>query len=174
MSVKQFSRKLAQGIDRLNAFFGKSVSWLSFALVIIICVDVILRYALNMTRIWVIELETYAFSLLFLLGGAWTWQSDDHVRVDVFYSRLSPQGKRWIDLLGTLLFLFPWTWILMQVGLQFFYESWKIGESSSQSGGLPAIYIIKFFMLLGFVLLFLQGISHCIQLLLNWNKENRE
>lgn len=174
MSVKQFSRKLAQGIDRLNAFFGKSVSWLSFALVIIICVDVILRYALNMTRIWVIELETYAFSLLFLLGGAWTWQSDDHVRVDVFYSRLSPQGKRWIDLLGTLLFLFPWTWILMQVGLQFFYESWKIGESSSQSGGLPAIYIIKFFMLLGFVLLFLQGVSHCIQILLNWNKENRE
>lgn len=169
-----FLRKLSGCIDRLNAFFGKSVSWLSFALVIIICVDVILRYALNMTRIWVIELETYAFSLLFLLGGAWTWQSDDHVRVDLFYSKFSPKGKRWVDLLGTVFFLLPWTWILMQVGLQFFYESWKIGESSSQSGGLPAIYIIKFFMLLGFVLLFLQGISHCIQILLNWNKEGVE
>lgn len=170
----QSLHKLTKIIDRLNAFFGKSVSWLSFALVIIICVDVILRYAMNMTRIWVIELETYAFSLLFLLGGAWTWQSDDHVRVDVFYAKLSIKGRQWVDLLGTVFFLLPWTWILMQVGLQFFYDSWKIGESSSQSGGLPAIYIIKFFMLLGFVLLFLQGVSHCIQILLNWNKEREQ
>lgn len=170
----QSLHKLTKIIDRLNAFFGKSVSWLSFALVIIICVDVILRYALNMTRIWVIELETYAFSLLFLLGGAWTWQTDDHVRVDVFYAKLSIKGRQWVDLLGTVFFLLPWTWILMQVGLQFFYDSWKIGESSSQSGGLPAIYIIKFFMLLGFVLLFLQGVSHCIQILLNWNKEREQ
>jgi TRAP-type mannitol/chloroaromatic compound transport system permease small subunit len=174
MSVKEFLGRLAKGIDQLNAFFGKGVSWLSFALVIIICIDVTLRYLLNMTRIWVIELETYAFSLLFLLGGAWTWQTDDHVRVDVFYTKLSPKGKRWIDLIGTLLFLFPWTWILMQVGLQFFWESWKIGEGSSQPGGLPAIYIIKFFMLLGFILLFLQGLSHCIQLILNWNKNEDE
>ena len=170
MYRKETFQKLARKIDRLNTFFGKSVSWLSFALVIIICIDVILRYALGMTRVWVIELETYAFSLLFLLGGAWTWQTDDHVRVDVFYSRFSDKGKNWVDLLGTLFFLLPWTWILMQVGLQFFYESWKIGERSSQPGGLPAIYVIIFFILLGFVLLFLQGISELLKILVNWKK----
>ena len=128
-------RSLANRILTLNTLIGKGVSWFSFLLVLLICLDVALRYLLGMTRIWVIELETYLFSLLFLLGGPWTWKLDEHVRVDIFYSKLSPKKKRWVNLSGHLLLFLPWTWILMQVGWRFFYESWKIGEGSAQAGG---------------------------------------
>lgn len=163
-------KTLAHWILRFNTYVGKGISWLSFILVLLICLDVALRYLFGMTRIWVIELETYLFSLLFLLGGPWTWKLDEHVRVDIFYNNASPQNKRWVNLSGHVLLFLPWTWILMQVGWQFFYESWKINEASAQAGGLSALYIIKFFMLLGFVLLFLQGVAHIIMILLNWNQ----
>ncbi len=170
ISMPTILRKFAESVLRLNTFLGQKVSWLSFALVLLIGLDVTLRYALGMTRIWVIELETYLFSLLFLLGGPWTWARDEHVRVDIFYTQKSPKQKRRINLFGHLLLFLPWTWILMQVGWQFFYESWLIREGSAQAGGLPALYVIKFAMLLGFVLLFLQGVAHTLLLLLNWNQ----
>lgn len=162
-TARQSLLKIATAADVFNRKIGEAVSWLMLVLVLLVCADVTMRYLLESSKIWVMELETQIFSAIFLLAGAWTWQSNMHVRVDVFYQNWSEKRKKWVDLIGTLLFLMPWTWILMQVGIRFFYQSWKIGESSAQSGGLPALYLIKGVMLLAFVMLFAQAVAQLIK-----------
>jgi len=163
MQVRRLIQGITVGIDRWNARIGQAVSWLSLILVLWVSVDVVLRYALDLSRVWMMEVETYLFSGLFLLSGAWAFQKDRHVRVDIFYQSGSARRQQWIDWIGTSLFLLPWTWIMMQVGWELFYQSWLIGEQSSQSGGLSGRYLLKALLLIAFVLLFLQAVSHWLK-----------
>lgn len=164
MQLRRFIQSIIVGIDGFNARIGRAVSWLSLILVLWVSVDVVLRYAFDLSRVWMMESETYLFSGLFLLSGAWAFQRDRHVRVDIFYQSWSPRRQQWVDWAGTLLFLLPWAWIMMQVGWSLFYQSWLIGEQSSQSGGLGGRYLLKALLLIAFVLLFLQAVSHWLRL----------
>jgi len=164
MRLQKTIKKGINGIDAVTARIGKAASWLSLILVLWVSIDVILRYAFEHSRIWMMEVETYLFSGLFLLTGAWAFQNDRHVRVDILYQSWSQRRRDWVDWVGTLVFLFPWTWIMMQVGWQLFYQSWKIGEQSSQSGGLGGLYMLKSLLFIAFVLLFLQAVSRWLSL----------
>lgn len=146
-------------INQITRSIGKFASWASLILVLLVCLDVILRYFFQWSRVWMMELELYFFAFIFLLGGAYAFQEDQHVRVDVFYSNMSEKSKAWVNLLGSLLFLIPWTIVIIYISQRYFFKSWNIGESSSQPGGLPALYIKKGLLVVAFVLLFLQGIS---------------
>lgn len=145
-------------VDRFNRWMGQLAGWSAAALVVIIGLDVLARYWFNTTFVWVLELETYCFTALFLLGGAYAFQHDRHVRVDVFYARATIRRKAWIDLLGGLLFLLPWCVVVLQVAYRYAAYSWAIQESSPQQGGLPMLYILKALILLGFVLMTLQAV----------------
>jgi len=151
--------KWIQYIDGFNKRIGEAASWASIALVVLVCVDVILRYFFQWSRVWMMELELYFFAIIFLLGGAYAFREDQHVRVDVFYANMSEQKKAWINLFGGILFLLPWCAIMIYISQRYFVKSWLIGERSSQPGGLPGLYIKKALLLIGFFLLFLQGIS---------------
>lgn len=164
MRLQKTIKKGINEIDAIIARIGKVASWLSLILVLWVSIDVILRYAFEHARIWMMEVETYLFSGLFLLTGAWAFQNDRHVRVDILYQSWSQRRRDWVDWVGTLVFLFPWTWIMMQVGWQLFYQSWKIGEQSSQSGGLGGLYMLKSLLFIAFVLLFLQAVSRWLSL----------
>lgn len=144
---------------------GELASWLSLVLVILICSDVFLRYAFSATKTWVIELEWHVFALMFLLGAAYTYRKDQHVRVDVFYQNFSEKKKAWVNLTGITFFLLPWSLILIYVSLKYFWQSWSVGETSPDPGGLPARYLIKFAISLGTFLLLMEAIR---QWLLNW------
>lgn len=137
---------------------GQAGSWLSLLLVLLICVDVLLRYLFNTSRTWIIDLEWHLFALLFLLGGAGTWLSDKHVRVDLFYSLWPDRRKAWVDFLGTLFFLLPWCGMMIWTTARYALQSWQIGEGSPDPNGLPARYLIKLVMLIAFVLLFLAAL----------------
>jgi TRAP-type mannitol/chloroaromatic compound transport system permease small subunit len=93
------------------------------------------------------------------LGSAYALQQEKHVRVDVFYQRFSERTKTIINLLGTLIFLFPWCYLVITTSYKFFNNSWYIKEGSAQPGGLPARYFIKGMIVVGFLLIALQGIS---------------
>ncbi len=138
---------------------GNLVSWLSVLLVLLISIDVLVRYLFKFTFIWMVELEIYVFGFLFLLGAGYTLKYGKHVRVDVFYAKLSEKRKAWVDLFGGLLYLLPWCLIIISSSWKYAYNSFQIKESSAQAGGLPALYILKFSIVIGFVLLLLQGIS---------------
>jgi TRAP-type mannitol/chloroaromatic compound transport system permease small subunit len=113
------------------------------------------------SNMW-IELQWYLFSLVFLLGAAYTLKYDAHVRVDVLYTQLSRKGKAWVNLLGTVLFLIPFCALIFWMSIPFVTNSWAILEMSPDPGGLPR-YPIKTVIPLALLLVILQGVSICIR-----------
>ncbi len=159
--------RIASHIDRLNERIGKLVYWLALVMVLIGAYNALARYidrftGWGMSSNTYIELQWYLFSVLFLLGAAYTLKHDKHVRVDVFYGRLSARGKAWINLLGTLLFLFPFCILMLVMSWPSVVNSWAVMEMSPDPGGLPR-YPIKSIIPVAFVLLILQGISMTVR-----------
>ncbi|MEQ9466096.1 MAG: TRAP transporter small permease subunit [Ekhidna sp.] len=146
-------------IDQAISLIGRATSWLTVLLVLVIVIDVFLRYVFNATSAASFELEWHLFAVIFLLGAAWTLQEDKHVRVDVFYHSFSESKKAWVNLIGTLLLLLPFCAVGFWESLSFVESSYSLGETSPQPGGLPARWIIKSTIPVGFFLLGLQGIS---------------
>lgn len=154
--------KIASTIDSINQAVGKAVSWLSLLLVLIIIVDVFLRYTFSVTSSASFELEWHLFAVLFLISAAWTLQQDRHVRVDVFYQQFSERNKARVNLFGSIFLLLPLCIVGVIEGSQFALNAYLMGEKSPDPGGLPARFIIKSVIPLGFLLLGLQGISAAI------------
>jgi len=140
-------------MERLIGLLGKSVSWLIIFLVLVMCVDVFLRYGFNTSNTWMIDLEWQSFSVFFLLGAAPALLTDRHVRVDLIYERFPAQRKALVDALGTLVFLLPWCLVMLWTQWDYLLVSWAIGEGSPDPNGLPARYIVKAAIFLGFLLL---------------------
>ena len=158
--------KLARGIDQINLRIGQGVAWLSLAMVLLTTVDVIMRYVFHTGAVFVQELEWHLFGLLFLLAAGYALLTDAHVRVDIFYAKLSRRGKAWVDLLGTLLLLLPVCALVIWSSHKFIANSWGFREGSPDPGGLPARYLIKSVIPVAFLLLAVQGISEALKNLL--------
>ena len=103
-----------------------------------------------------LELQWYLFSLLFLLASAAALGKGEHVRVDILYSRLSAKGRAWIDLLGTILLMIPFSAVTLWLSWPAVRNSWAVREISSDPGGLPR-YPLRTFILVCFVLLIAPG-----------------
>jgi TRAP-type mannitol/chloroaromatic compound transport system permease small subunit len=146
-------------IDWLNEKIGNATAWLTISLVLLICTDVVFRYFFKTTAAWIIELEWHIFAIIFLLGGGYAFKHNRHVRVDLFYANFSEREKAWLNLLGSLLLLIPWCVVAIVYSIKYAYLSYQIRESSSDPGGLPALYMLKFIIVLGFILLLMQGVS---------------
>lgn len=164
MRIQFYIQKTINILDWIANKAGVIVSWIAVLLALVIGLDVIIRYVFQFTFIWMVETEIYLFGMLFLLASGYTFKYEKHVRVDVFYTRLSRKGKAWIDLLGGTLLLIPWCYVVIVSSWYYGLTSFQMGESSPQAGGLPALYILKFCITIGFVLLLLQGISHILKL----------
>ncbi|MEM7163035.1 MAG: TRAP transporter small permease subunit [Bacteroidota bacterium] len=146
-------------VNVLNEKVGQFFSWSAVALVILISSEVLMRYAFNTSIIWLAELETYFFVFIFLIAAGYAFKHNKHVRVDLFYDTFSEKRKAWVNLIGGVFFLLPWSGIVVWYTFQFAYRSFEIGEKSAQPGGLPMLWILKFGVFLGFAFLFLQGIA---------------
>ncbi|MEL6863949.1 MAG: TRAP transporter small permease subunit [Bacteroidota bacterium] len=157
--MTSFLQNLIRFSENLNERAGRAVSWLTTALVILVCFDVTTRYLFKTTSAWIMELEWHLFALIFLIGAGYTLKHDRHVRVDLFYARFSKRDQAWVNLLGTLIFLIPWTIILMVFSYYFALESFADKEGSPNPGGLPAWYLIKFAIVVGLFLLLLQALA---------------
>lgn len=146
-------------IRKTNRAVGKAVSWLTAGLVLLLSVDVIIRYLFRESQAWVTELEWHVFALIFLLGAGYTFLEDKHVRVDVFYARFSDKDKAWVDFVGNLVLLVPWSLTIILIGIPYVLDAYRIGEGSPDPGGLPARWLIKAVIPIGFFLLLLQSID---------------
>lgn len=159
--------RVADWIDRINEWTGRAVYWMALVMVGIGAFNAIARSLDKYTGLglssnsW-LELQWYLFSLVFLLGAAYTLKHDDHVRVDVLYSNLSRTGRAWINILGTLLFLVPFCVLVLVMSWDFVLNSWATLEQSSDPGGLPR-YPIKTVIPIAFILLFAQGVAMAIK-----------
>lgn len=154
-------------IDRMNDRIGGVIQWLTLAMVVVGAANALLRYATRFAGVSLssnafLDLQWYMFSLVFLLGAAWGLTHGAHVRVDVMYERLSVRRRAWVDLAGTILFLIPFSLLMLYVSWPPVRNSWSIRETSPDPGGL-ARYPIKTVILICFALLLLQGISEVIK-----------
>ena len=160
-------KRFADAVDALNERIGGGIRWLALLMVLLGAFNAIARYLTKYTGVSLAsnaytELQWYFFSLIFLLGAAYGLRHDVHVRVDVLFARLSRKAQAWIDVAGTVLFLIPFCVLMLWVSWPAVRNSWSIREVSPDPGGLPR-YPIKAVILLCFVLLLLQALSHIIR-----------
>lgn len=130
---------------------------------VVSALNALLRYSLDISNNWPLELQWYLFAAAVMLGAAYTLKRNEHVRVDLIYSRVSDRGRIYIDLFGLIVFLMPacilFTWLSWTT---LFYPSWLVSEHSLNAGGLLR-YPIKLVVPLGFFMLSLQGLSEIIK-----------
>jgi TRAP-type mannitol/chloroaromatic compound transport system permease small subunit len=153
-------RRVVGWIETMNNLIGRAMGWLMLALVLLVTADVVSRYLFNTGAVVIQELEWWAYSIIFLSCAGYTFLYDEHVRVDIVYSRLSKKGQNIVDLTCAALFLFPMCLLLIWTSAWFIQASWEVGEYSADPGGLPAYYVLKSFIPLGFFLLALQGVAN--------------
>jgi len=159
-------KKILAFLEAINEKAGILFSWSTLLMVILICTEVILRYLFNRSLIWMVELEIYLFAFSFLLAAGYTFKHDKHVRVDLFYSNFSEKKKAYVNLFGGLLFLIPWCIIAIIGCMKYANISWRIGEVSQQAGGLPMVYLLKYSLALGFLLLLIQAVASVLKSIL--------
>ena len=155
--------RLASWIDQINERVGQWVSWLTLALVLLVFVNVFLRYVFNLPLAWSKELEWHLFALIFLFGAGYSLRHDRHVRVDLLYEKADKADQRRINFWGTLLFLIPWCLVLIYAGWNAAIDAWRMGERSPESAGLTNLWLIQFALPVGISLLLLQGIAELIR-----------
>ena len=155
--------KASSFIDNVNIKIGKFFSWLLLLMVLLTCLIVILRYLFNIGFIWMQELVRFFYAAVFLLCAAYTLAEDAHVRVDIFYSKLSIKNKYIINLLGSLIFLMPVCFITFYYSFSYVINSWTQLEGSLEERGLHAVFIMKTFIWIFSFMLFAQGISITIE-----------
>ncbi len=155
----RFLRAFSRSVSWLNERVGRVTTWCTLFMVVMTVIDVMLRYLFKAGSVAVQELEWHMFGFVFLLGAAYTLLHNEHVRVDIFYSRMSPFGKAWVDLFGALVFCVPLSILIIWTSIPFVLSSWEFLEGSPDPGGLPARYILKTAIPVGFFLVALQGLS---------------
>lgn len=146
-------------IDGMNEVVGRITAWTTLGLVLVVFIDVVMRYAFNTSYVFAQELEWHLFSFIFLMGAGYTLLHEGHVRVDIIYQSLSPKGQAWVDLIGVIFFLIPGCFLVIKTSYFFTQASFQSLEGSSDPGGIPYRFILKSLIPLGFSFLVLQGIS---------------
>jgi len=145
---------------------GKSVAWLTVMMVLLTFTIVVLRYGFNLGWIWLQESLTYLHVTVFTIVAAWALQLDGHVRVDIFYAKMSERNRALTDLLGTLLFLIPFCLFILIIAWPYVANSWKLLESSREAGGLPLVFLLKSLIMVMPALLLGQAFINVVD---NWD-----
>jgi TRAP-type mannitol/chloroaromatic compound transport system permease small subunit len=169
-------RKLAMRIDAAQERFGRAVSWVTFLMVAVVFLDVISRYALRTTFVFVQEAEWYLFSIVYLLAAGYTMLHDEHVRVDILYSKLSPRRKARRDLILLFVFFYPSCLLVIWTTWPFFRNAVSVLEGSPDPGGIPARWALKGVIIVGFAILLIQGFSQTVKsfyVAMGWEEPER-
>ncbi len=154
--------KLAHAIDGLNEWVGRSVKWLVLLVTLISTGNALVRYVFGISSNAGLEIQWYLFGALFLLAAGYALKHNAHVRIDFIYGRLSRRAQAAIDVFGVLLFLLPFTVLIIWFSWPMFMLAWQSGEMSPDAGGLLR-WPVKLLIPAGFVLLALQGVAELIK-----------
>ena len=138
----QDDRSLADALDRVGESAGRAFAWLTLACVLVCFAVVVLRYGFNLGYIWMQELYVWLHAIVFTGCAGYALKHDKHVRVDVFYARMSERGRAWVNLGGASLMVLPW-----------------MGVTAGMPDGMPGLYLLKAMLLVMAALLSLQAVA---------------
>ena len=150
---------LVQAIGSLNRLVGQIFSWLAVGVVVVCFVVVVQRYVFHTTFLWMQDLYVWLSGAMFTAVAGYALFRDDHVRVDIFYRPASIRWKAVADIIGVLIFLLPFMFVVFNWGLPYVQRSWSYHEASQNIGGMPGLFVLKTFILAFAVLVGLQGIA---------------
>ena len=158
--------KVSEFIENIVSSFGKFGSWLAIPLISIIVFDIITRrfFVLGSTKLQ--EMEWHLHTSLFLLVLGYAYLKDAHVRIEIVRDKYSVKVKAVLETLGIMIFLIPYTLLVIYFGIDFVKRSFSLNEVSSALTGLSHRWIIKSFIPIGMLLLFLAGVSILLKNLL--------
>jgi len=158
----KFLLKLSGLVDALNGRVGRAIMWLILAAVFLSAGNAIARKAFRIGSNALIDMQWYLFSGVFLIGAGYVFMKNIHVRIDFVSSRLTPRARSWVDIIGIIVFLLPFCWIVILMSWPLFFNAWKSGEMSQNAGGLIRwpVYLL---MPIGMFLLLIQSISELIK-----------
>lgn len=146
-------------IDETIRHIGEYFSWLNAILVVVIILQVVLRYIFGQGLVVLEELQWHLYGVGIMLGLSYCVVTDSHTRLDLLYDRFPQRGKEQVELFGNLVLLLPIVAIILLHGWPFLMESWRVGESSDSPIGICCRYVIKSFLLIGFGLLGVAALS---------------
>lgn len=158
---------ISRAIDGVGTAVGKVMWWVTLAMVLVGVYNVVTRYigqyiGVQLSANVYLEMQVYAFDMIFMLGAAYVLKADAHVRVDIIYSRLRARTKAWVDIFGTFAFLIPFCIFALYFSLGYVERSWDTLEQSPNPGGLPR-YPLKTIIIITFAMLIFQGVSEVIK-----------
>lgn len=158
---------LIQRLEQISELSGRAVAWLTLFMVIITFIVVLLRYLFDTGWIALQESVMYLHAFVFMLGAAYTLKHEGHVRVDIFYRKMTPRGRARVDFFGCLLLLIPVCLFITASSWTYVMNAWSLMEGSQEAGGLPFVYLLKTTMLVMTLLILIQGLA---QLLRSWRQ----
>ena len=148
-----------RAVSGLNRVIGEALSWLALACVLVCFTVVVQRYVFHISILWMQDLYVWMAGAMFTGVAGFALMRDDHVRVDIFYRPASPRRKAIADLIGVLLFLLPFVYVVWTYGFVAVSRSWSYYEGSANIGGMPGLFVLKSFILLFAALIGLQGLA---------------
>ena len=167
-------------VEFLNAIVRKvaeTTAWCNVLLIGVILLQVVLRYGFNHGMVPLEELMWHLYAVAFMFGRGYAITNDSHIRVDIVHMNLPRRAQHILEVLGILLLLFPFLWVLFDHSVGWAYEAFRVNEASANPTGLPYRWIIKSVVPLSAVLMFIAALARLIQevlLLLHYGKEPEE
>lgn len=159
MTVKRFLHT----IDGISTWIGKAAAWLIIGLMLLVCVEVIKRYAFNAPTAWIFDASNMLYGSLFMLCGAYTLAQNAHVRGDFLYSSFQPRTQATLDLILYVLFFLPGIVALVYAGYSYAGDSWRINEHSNVTADGPPVYPFKTIIPIAGALVLLQGVAEIVR-----------
>lgn len=150
-------------IDALNETIGKIVSTFAIIFAGIILYDICMRYLFNQPIRWAFDVSKQLFGFYFIMLGAYALKHNSHVRVDLLIMHFHSRLRQIIEILGYLVFFFPFTWVFLSRSYDFALRSWAQNETTYGAVQIP-VYPLKMAMVIAAALLLLQGIAQFIRL----------
>jgi TRAP-type mannitol/chloroaromatic compound transport system permease small subunit len=150
-------------IDLISDWTAKAVSWLAVALVLVLVFDVVERYVFGGATVWAYETGTMLGATIYVMGWAFVHRMREHIRVDVIYVHLSPRVQLIIDVIGTLLFMLPLLYVLIDTSIYYMMRAWRIGEVLAETFWYPPAGPFRTVVVFALFLLAFQTVAHLIR-----------
>ena len=165
--INNFFIKITKFFNIINKYAGYLCAFLVVLMTVNVFVVVLLRYLFGISFIWMQETYVWMHAYIFMIGAGFTYLNDDHVRIDIIYKNAKPIYRALVDLIGNIVLLLPFLYIIWIFSFPFVYKSFQMKEISREAGGLSMLYLLKFAILIFVALLFIQAVSKIINSFLN-------
>ena len=146
-------------IEQIMNIISKLLVYILLSMIVLVILTIFLRYFFSIGSISIQELIMYFHASIFMLGISYTYKENSHVKIDIFYNKLSEKNKTILSLIGVILLIIPFAIFIIFISFDMVSSSWSIFEGSSEAGGLDLVFILKSLIPLSGFLILLQALS---------------